>query len=156
MDVNSLTLAVISLAGFGKRVQWTDEKAQEQSVPEGYQISFLKAISDTTANMVPILLFPGWLMSVTPLRSVYQAYCQLDKYMREMVRIEKKRAEEDQDHESLNARGNLLTAVMKVNASEARGVKGSSTDRKESFTENEVMGNLFIYLLAGNPPPLSS
>lgn len=148
LDVNGLTLAVISLAGFGKPVQWTsNSEDQTKNIPKGYKLSFLKAINDTTAYMIAILLLPGWLMTMTPLAKAALAHSQLDKYMREMIRNEKKNISENKDHESSTARGNLLTSLMRASANEATSSKGNG--KKVAFTEDEVMGNLFIYLLAG-------
>ena len=148
LDVNGLTLAVISLAGFGKPVEWTsNSEDQTNNIPPGYKLSFLRAINDTTKYMIAILLLPNWLMSLTPLKNAALAHSQLDKYMREMIRGEKKNISENKDHESSAARGNLLTSLMRASADEASSTKGSG--KKVAFTEDEVMGNLFIYLLAG-------
>lgn len=150
MDVNSLTLAVISRAGFGERLNWTSNTGEDKDVPKGYKMSFLKALSDTTSMMVFILLFPGWLLNMTPLRQAHVAHSQLDKYLRDMIRKEKKSIEEDVEHESSNAKGNLLTAIMRSSAADAASkVQATDKTRRQVFTEDEVMGNLFIYLLAG-------
>lgn len=153
MDVNSLTLGVISLAGFGKKVDWLNSVDQGH-VPPGYKISFLKAISDTTAYMVAILLFPGWLLSLSPLRKAHIAHAQLDKYLRQMIREEKSGLEKDSNYQNSNARSNLLSAVIRASRTEAHmDSQKTGSSRKDMFTENEVMGNLFIYLLAGKIIP---
>ncbi|KAL8692054.1 MAG: hypothetical protein Q9218_002840 [Villophora microphyllina] len=149
MDVNSLTLAVISLAGFGKRVDWTNS-VEEEHVPPGYKLSFLKAISDTTTYMVAILLFPGWLLNFTPLRKAHTAHVELDRYLREMIREEQSQIERDSSYEKSEARANLLTSVIRASKTEAQiDSKKTGSSRKDMFTEDEVLGNLFIYLLAG-------
>lgn len=148
LDVNALTLAVISLAGFGKPVRWSSKSEDDsKDVPQGYKLSFLRAINDTTANMIAILLLPAWLMVLTPLSKAALAHSQLDKYMRELIRSEEMNISKDQNHESAAARGNLLTSLLRSSANEATSTKTSG--RKVAFTEDEVMGNLFIYLLAG-------
>ena len=149
MDVNHLTLTVISLAGFGKSIEWASTTDGDQYVPPGYQMSFLKAINDTTTYMVSILLFPGWVLNLTPFRKIHVAHSQLDKYMRAMIRTEKKALENDRDYQSSKAKGNLLTAIMRASATEAQVGSKEYSNRKHGFTEDEVMGNLFIYLLAG-------
>ncbi|KAH7034013.1 hypothetical protein B0J12DRAFT_744644 [Macrophomina phaseolina] len=58
-DVNLLTLAIISRAGFGKPWQWTAESGDGRDVPEGHRLSFFKAIHNTTNYMVAILMLPG-------------------------------------------------------------------------------------------------
>ena len=151
MDVNSLTLGVISRAGFGRRIEWTDSTVDSKDdVPPGHDLTFLHAINDTTKWMTPILLLPGWIMNITPWRQAHKAHQELEKYMREMIASEKEALRNDLEYQSARARGNLLTSVMKASASDARaGEKPNEPLRKESFTDEEVMGNLFIYLLAG-------
>lgn len=152
MDVNSLTLSVISLAGFGKRLDWTGSDDTDKDIPKGYKLSFLEALHGTTHYMVAILILPGWLLNLMPLRKAHVAHTQLDKYLREMIRVEKGKIEDNADHQSSDAQGNLLNAVMRASHSEERinmpKMPGAQC-RKQAFTEDEVMGNLFIYLLAG-------
>ncbi|KAL8898399.1 MAG: hypothetical protein Q9207_006722 [Kuettlingeria erythrocarpa] len=152
MDVNALTLAVISKAGFGKQVDWMSNTQHELSLPQGHRMSFLKAISDTTTHMLAILVAPAWLLRLTPLAKAHFAHRELDTYLRELIREESARIEANKDHQSLTARGNLLTSVMRASHNEAKGgtqQNASKGERKDGFTEDEVMGNLFIYLLAG-------
>jgi len=154
MDVNFLTLAVISLAGFGKRVQWVNS-TENENIPQGYRVSFLKAIDTTTTNMVSILLFPGWLMNLIPhLRPVRLAHTQLEDYIRELIHSERSNLDRDADYQNQKARSNLLTSVVRVSRTEAQmDEKASGQARKDMFTERETMGNLFIYLLAGEYSP---
>ncbi|KAJ4349462.1 uncharacterized protein N0V89_008077 [Didymosphaeria variabile] len=149
-DVNGLTLAVISMAGFGKRLDWTSNQDDTSNIPSGYDMSFLRAISDTTGYMTAILLLPKWLLRLTPLKCAAVAHENLDRYMRAMIRAERERILSDNAYESVSARGNLLTSILKASALEAaENARKDSSARKEAFTEDEVMGNLFIYLLAG-------
>ncbi|KEQ75116.1 putative TPA: cytochrome P450 oxidoreductase [Aureobasidium namibiae CBS 147.97] len=151
-DLNALTLSVISLAGFGKQIDWAASDETHQEIPQGYVMSFLKAISDTTGYMVAILLFPGWLLRWSPLKKANDAHVELDKYLREMIRNERARIAvgRSADTERVAARGNLLTSLLEASHSEARSSnKGPDGVQKRAFTEDEVMGNLFIYLLAG-------
>ncbi|KAF4540642.1 Cytochrome P450 oxidoreductase [Lasiodiplodia theobromae] len=150
-DVNRLTLAVISRAGFGKTLDVTAKDGEGQTIPPGHQISFFRAIHNTTNYMVAILLLPGWLLNLTPLRKAHVAHRELDRYLREMIRHERARIEENADHQSATARGNLLTAVLRASWSDSKQNTGATAEkgRKKGFTDDEVMGNLFIYLLAG-------
>lgn len=155
MDVNSLSLAVISLAGFGKHLDWAGRSDGDVNIPKGYKMSFLKAINDTTAFTVAILPLPAWFLNLTPMKKAATANQQLDKYMREMIRAEKFEISKNADYQNKNARGNLLTAVLKASASESAR-KGESGCLKQEFTEKEVMGNLFIYFLAGMHSPVGN
>lgn len=149
LDVNSLTLAVMSLAGFGMRVDWTSTSGTKD-IPKGYKLSFLEAIHNTATYMVFILLLPRWLLRLSPLNKADLARSQLEKYLREIIRSERKKIEIDSNHESSTAKGNLLTAVLRASASEAStNTKDIKDGRKQAFTEEEVMGNLFVFLLGG-------
>lgn len=153
-DVNALTLAVISLAGFGKKLESVTE--QSQDIPSGYKISFLRAISDTTAFMVAILVFPAWLLKITPLAKAQLAHAQLDKYLRAMIHEERVAIESGGNVKSKGPRGNLLQTVLKssyeVAQEEKQQKKEDEKAKKNGFTEDEVLGNLFIYVLAGELP----
>lgn len=122
-----------------------------ETIPKGYSMTFLKAISDTTGYMIAILLVPRWLLKLTPLRKAGIAHSQLEKYLRKMIQTEQKRIAKNENDESSIAKGNLLTEVLKASASNNLSDDKSIRpgERKDAFTEDEVMGNLFIYLLAG-------
>jgi cytochrome P450 len=154
-EINALTLAVIAVAGFGKPID--SVSGQKSSPPDGYAITFLRAISDTTKYIVAILLFPGWLLRMTPLSKADLARRELDRYLREMIRAQRKVLENGTSAHTLataGPRGNLLHAVIKASYDEAQLQQKTARDAgsavRHAFTEDEVMGNLFIYLLAGN------
>lgn len=147
MDINALTLSVISRAGFGKPIDVIKSLNQEDSpAPDGFRLSFLKAINDTTRHMVAILLFPRWILRWSPRADAALAHSELEKHLRQLLREENLKLEQNRDHESALARGNLLTSVVRNSLSETADSKGRPG---KGFTEDEVMGNLFIYLLAG-------
>lgn len=146
-DVNALTLAIISLAGFGQRLESVEE--QSQDIPAGYKISFLTALRNTTRNILLILLFPLWFLDITPYAEASLAQRQLDKYLRTL--IQRERAKEVDDEADLTSRANLLHTVVHAveDGEEKNQTNGAVKERKKGFTEDEVMGNLFIYMLAG-------
>lgn len=149
MDVNALTLAFISLAGFGKQVTWRGKTAENEDIPKGYKMDFLKAVIATTDHMIAILLLPRWLLRLSPLRNPAVGHSQLEKYMREMIRSEQKEIKIDESQRTSKFKGNLLSELLKASALDADSKTSGPGERKEAFTENEVMGNMFIYLLAG-------
>lgn len=146
-DVNALTLAVISLAGFGQRLESVEE--QKQDIPPGYKISFMAALRSTAQYILFILLFPSWLLDLTPYAEANLAKQQLEKYLRTLIKRE--RAKEVNEKAELLSRANLLHTV--VNAVDPEGGDSETTGvvkkKKTRFTEDEVMGNLFINILAG-------
>lgn len=80
------------------------------------------------------------------------AHSQLDKYLRTMIRDEEKNIAASVPQESKSTRGNnLLTSLLRVSASDAAVAEKAraNEERKTAMTEDEIMGNLWIYLLAG-------
>ena len=152
LDINGLSLAVIAKAGFGHELEWTEDLgASVNIIPPGYTLSFLEAITTTVFNIVPVLLLPRWLMYMSPLRQAAIAHDEFERYVRQMIREEKRKIDESRCYESASTRSNLLTSVLRASANEAtKGTKSEDgISKKQAFTETEVMGNLFIFLLAG-------
>ncbi|KAL8981234.1 MAG: hypothetical protein Q9177_005635 [Variospora cf. flavescens] len=151
LDIYSLTLNIISCAGFGIRQDCSsDTIVNHDKVPEGYEFSFLQAITAVVRYIVPILLLPTNILLRTPLREGARAYIEFERYMRVLINTEKEKIEANADYENRDSKGNLLTAMLKVSASEASNAnKGDGGSRKTTFNDNEVLGNAFMFFLAG-------
>ncbi|KAI4217475.1 MAG: hypothetical protein LQ351_000070 [Letrouitia transgressa] len=151
LDIYALTLNIISCAGFGVRQDWSNDTIiDHDKVPEGHKLSFLKAITTVVKYIVPILLLPTWLMLWTPLKAGAEAYIEFEDYMRALINSEKKKIDADAGYENKDTRGNLLTAMLKVSASEAKNAnKNDGGTRKTTFNDDEVLGNAFMFFLAG-------
>jgi hypothetical protein len=150
--VNVLTLAIISLAGFGKRLE-RSKNGENEGVPAGYQLSFLHALQDTLHYMVPILLFPRCSTPCHTTQSSPSARPIRSISARDHPRP-KGKAISGHYHSDKQSRGNLLTAVVRASMvsdleQSPKESSRSSGERKQGFTEDETMGNVFIYLLAG-------
>ena len=144
-DIYSLTVNVMSCVGFGKPAEWTDDT---KSTPVGHSITLVSAIMGVVTNLAPLLLLPKWALKHIGLTHVYEAYVEFEKYMNEYLYEEKQRIAENKGYES-NVKGNLLTAVLKTSASEMTGKTSGTSLEKLSFTDEEVKGNVFMFLLAG-------
>ncbi|CAI6332017.1 unnamed protein product [Periconia digitata] len=143
-DVGRLSLAVIAYMGFGRKIDFkAEDSGRRKPIPAGYQMSLHYALNLVTTFMVKILLIPQWIMRMTSMKEIAVAHGELEKYMREMIREETANLNKDSEYQSA-AKGNLLTSVLRASAAEAKG-----TGRKQAFTEDEVLGNLFLYLIAG-------
>ncbi|KAI4198075.1 MAG: hypothetical protein LQ350_005516 [Teloschistes chrysophthalmus] len=151
LDIHSLTLNIISCAGFGLRQEWVNETiGNHESIPDGHSMGFLQAITTVVKHIVPILLLPTKLMLYTPLRNGAMAYLEFERYMRAVIDTEKRKVDANADYENLDSRGNLLTAMLKVSASEARNTPGDTKPtKKTTFSDDEILGNAFMFFLAG-------
>lgn len=149
-DIYSLTLNIISAAGFGRRIDWAEDMAQ---APPGYRMNFLKAITGVVTNIVAILLVPKWLLKMSPWASGYVSHREFERYMRELIATEKEKVSRDADYEG-GTKGNLLTAVLKASAAEESSnlAAKAGTGKKTHFNDDEVLGNAFMFLLAGQHP----
>ncbi|RHZ65529.1 uncharacterized protein CDV56_109182 [Aspergillus thermomutatus] len=132
-------------------------EAWSQSPPQEIQLDVnpnAGALNDTVRYMVPILLIPRWLLNITLWKKAAVAHAQLDRYLRQIIRDQRAKLSADINHDDADSRGNLLTAVVRASMILDREKASAesprqSEERTKGFTDDETMGNLFIYLLAG-------
>lgn len=133
----------MSCAGFGQQADWTDDV---KSVPVGHNMTLVDSVYTVVAYLPHILLLPKWLLKRSPWKRAYQSYVEFDRYLQEFLAIERSRLVEDSNYQG-NMMGNLLTAVLKSNSNHEKAV--GLTGEKTALTDNEILGNIFIFLLAG-------
>jgi len=139
-------LLVISAAGFGRRVPWIEEvRSSKVKPPPGHTITFIEAVSTMCKGLVVRLLFPDWVLGLRPhWRAVRTAYFELEKYMAEM--IQKRQAERlaprDDDGDEIH-QASLFDGLLA--ASEEEFASGQT-----ALSQKELMGNIWIFLLAGH------
>ncbi|KAL8699009.1 MAG: hypothetical protein Q9201_006255, partial [Fulgogasparrea decipioides] len=147
LDINRLTLGVFSYTGFGQRLDFAEEISNSRStIPPGYKLSLLHSLRTVVKHMVKILIIPTWFMKMTPMAEIALAYTELEKYMRALIKSETTKLEKDSEYSSSDAKCNLLVSVLRASAKEGTTL---GQGRKHAFSEDEVLGNLFIYLIAG-------
>ncbi|TFY53671.1 hypothetical protein EVJ58_g9325 [Rhodofomes roseus] len=129
-----IALFVIGVAGFGKRMSWSEDL----NVPEGYHFTFKDALHVVSTDLRLKLFVPEWLLKVGPskrLRDFWQAYVDLENYMRAM--IDRRRGSEKKEE-----RYDLFSSLLDANEEEGDGTA--------KLSDGELMGNIFIYLIAGH------
>ncbi|KDQ10000.1 hypothetical protein BOTBODRAFT_36620 [Botryobasidium botryosum FD-172 SS1] len=142
-----LALHVISAAGFGRPISWQDEvrSGAQGAIPAGHLMSYQEAIETVCKGVFTRLLVPSWAMGFrTRWRKIAVAFHELGQYMSEMIESRRKegdtiKTDEDGELYKSDLFSNLLAA------SDAEGVSG-----KGVLSEQELMGNIFIFLLAGH------
>ncbi len=142
-DIYRLGVNVMAFAGFGRQIDWTDDG---KAVPEGHKISLLDSIMGIVLYLPYILLLPKWLLKRSPWKIAYTAYTEFEKYMREFIAVEKAKIKSGSASEG-KTKGNLLTALLATNAAEEKNSKQGG--QRSSFTDDEVLGNIFIFFMAG-------
>lgn len=143
-DVYLLGVNVMACAGFGQQFDWTDDK---RAIPHGHTLSLIDAIFQLILFLPHVLLLPKWLLKRSPWKAGYQAYMEFSTYIAEFIRTERMRIANKSDDEN-KAKGNLLTALLRENASEAKNTELPGMT-KTTLTDGEVTGNMFMFLMAG-------
>ncbi|KAJ6474842.1 cytochrome P450 [Mycena sanguinolenta] len=128
-----IALFVIGVAGFGRKVSWKEDTV----VPPGYTMSFKDALHTVSMGTITKLLVPTWAMGLTKhLRHVAAAFSQLDAYMFDMI---KARRESEKKEERYDLFSQLLDASQE-----------GTEDGGTQMSDRELVGNIFIFLLAGH------
>ncbi|KAI1421891.1 cytochrome P450 [Xylaria sp. FL1777] len=140
--VYALTMDVMGGVSFGQQAKHNGE---EEVLPEGHKLPLLGALRGVIMHLPHILLVPKTLLRYS-WRNVYTAYTELERYMDELL----VQGTRDLSKGSAGTRNkeNLLKAILrssKENEEKVSPVRGA----KVSLTNEEIKGNLFIFLLAG-------
>jgi len=127
-----IALFVIGVAGFGRRVTWTSDMI----VPPGHQMTFKDALHISSANIFFKIILPNWTMNLTErTRKINLAVNELRQYMVEMVDFRRNAETKEESHDLFSG---LLDAA------------DGDLDGGAAITEDELIGNTFIFLLAGH------
>lgn len=144
--VYALTLNTMALAGFGRQAERSGPDSQV-TLPEGHQSSLFSALNGVINHLAQIMLIPRWTLRwLWPV--AYQAAIEVDNYIEEMVTQERERLISDTNEAH---RETLLTAVVRSNMSAEKN-KDSKTVDRTSLSNEEIKGNVFVFLLAGKCP----
>ncbi|KAF9528987.1 cytochrome P450 [Crepidotus variabilis] len=126
-----IALFVIAAAGFGKSLTWSEEDL----APLGHKMSFKQSLHVVTTRFFIKLMAPTWLLNsglTQTLRSTRDGFDELHRYMKELVQ-ERERSEKLERHD--------LLSILK---------EASLDDEGGSLTEEELISNIFIFLVAGH------
>lgn len=137
-DLRTLSLHVLSRAGFGKSFKFVGHDERQSSNPSS---SYKESLQTVLENLVLILglgtkfLANPWLPH--KLRTVHEACVSFQKYMTTLYEEEKRAFAEGEvrDH-------NLMTSLVRASQDEAKTSDG--------LTEREIYGNMFAFNFAGH------
>lgn len=135
-DTMTLALHVLTSAGFG--VSYTFKHGLASS-PPGHTMSYRDSLAAILGNIVPVFLIPRRLYSLpflpARLRHIGKAIGEFEAYMTEMVQKERSLISKRDP-----GTDNLVSSL--VRASDQAG--------EHALSDNEILGNIFIYNLAGH------
>lgn len=141
-DTMELALNVLMAAGFGKRFEFGGSLKGEQK--EDAMTSYRNALSMVLGNLFRAIMtsmlmeLPPWATS-KKLVEMKNALKEVGTYIRKMVEDERSGINEKSPD-----RDNLMSALLRASDNEAMG-KG-----KIGLGDEEIVGNLFIYNVAGH------
>ncbi|KAI0090485.1 cytochrome P450 [Irpex rosettiformis] len=130
-----LALFVIGVAGFGRRVMWSDD----EKVPPGHTMNFKDALHIVAQGVFLKLVLPEWLIKLGPtkrLRDVRDSFIDIQSYLLEMI-------QERRHSEAKEERYDLFSALLDANELEVE-------EGEKKLLDSELIGNLFIFLIAGH------
>ncbi|KAI0454858.1 cytochrome P450 [Xylaria acuta] len=142
--IYALTMDVMGTVSFGE--QANQNNSDEKVPPKGHKLSLLEALRGVVMNLPQILLLPKIILRYSPWKSVYTAYAELDQYMNELLAQGMIDLGKGMDH--TRSQQNLLKAILR-SRQENKENEPRAGGRKVSLTNQELKGNLFIFLLAG-------
>ncbi|KAI0819401.1 cytochrome P450 [Trametes gibbosa] len=127
-----ITLLVIGVAGFGRRITWNEDA----KAPAGHRVTFKDALNVVSRNLFLQLLFPKWMLRWgTPgMRRFDTACTELGQYMREMIAARRSAEVKEERHD-------LFSSLLDAN----EGLAESG----ERLPDTGLMGNVFIFMVAG-------
>jgi cytochrome P450 len=169
-DTMRLSLYVISRAGFGRKLKWpaTDAKGdidnkyddpskilnEQKDRDAGHSMSYTYAIHCLLDNILLQFLLPKWVVSRVPhtkFRKATESYREWGNYMREA--IESKKRDLASNKNDSKDQMDLLAQLVK---GQVDAEKGLSTAKDTPLTDTEVLGNMFVLILAGHETAANS
>ncbi|KAI8623345.1 cytochrome P450 [Xylariaceae sp. FL1651] len=141
--VYTLTLEVMGTVGFG---QQDDNNEDAKPLAKDHKLLLLEALRGVIMHLPHILLIPKRLLRYSPWEAAYTAYMEMDQYMNELLLQGKHDINSNMGH--MRAREDLLKAILR-SSQENSEQQFPPLAGKISLTNEEIKGNLFIFLLAG-------
>ena len=142
-DTMTLALHVLTCAGFGMSYSFHSGLSTLQS---GHTMAYRDALSLVLHNVLIIFLVPRRVLTSTlvpaKLHSIGKAILEFKAYMVEMTGEERKSISK----ENLGA-GNLLSSLVRASENAKDNSEGYAN---RGLSDDEILGNIFIYNLAGH------
>ncbi|KAF5354196.1 hypothetical protein D9756_007136 [Leucocoprinus leucothites] len=124
-----IALFVIGVAGFGRKMTWKEDNV----IPTGHRMTFQKSLSIVSANTLAKIILPDWAMRLTEkTREIALGFDELKAYMLEMIDARQKSQKVE--------RHDLFSSLLEAN----------NDEDGEALSTDELIGNIFIFLLAGH------
>jgi cytochrome P450 len=153
-DSMRLSLEVIGRAGLGQKLDWSTagEGATQHKIPHGHTMTFTAAVQYLLANMLWVMALPMWVLQKYPsqkLNKAYNAYVEWGLYMKEMIAAKKAAIRSGASESS------TIDLIGQLIKGQEAG-KISKSPAAVDFDDSDVMGNLFMFIIAGHETSANS
>lgn len=130
-ETTKIALHVFTGAGYGYQLDW---ETSDNIASSRHSMSFRDSIRITIDSLITIIALPSLILRlpIEPLRSTSMAYKELGNYLQEIIDISRR-------HYNTSP-GNTIISQL-ITSSEQLKVR--------SLSDDEIMGNCFIFLTAG-------
>ncbi|KAF9007863.1 cytochrome P450 [Cyathus striatus] len=131
-----ISLYVICAVGFGKKELW--HRPDQNEAPSIHQMTFKNSVRVVVGNIYLRAALPTWVLNLGPterIRNLRDAIKELKQHLFEMIEDRKKIAKGER-HDLLS---NLVEATF-----------GEAGSHPCEMTEEELVGNIFTFLVAGH------
>ncbi|KIW22830.1 uncharacterized protein PV07_11088 [Cladophialophora immunda] len=149
--MKQIAINVLGTAGFGISRPWKEETS---SRPEGYRTTYMEATKTVVENIIESAVMPARLLTLPIFAPSWQnighAKNEFPLHTREMLENERKL-----QRDSPEPRSNLMSMLVRLaDSSKPNGDVGSkagdlSKAGSQGLSEEEILGNLFIFTSAG-------
>jgi cytochrome P450 len=139
MHNNTLQLAlhVICGAGYGYSFDW--EATDDISLPN-HRMTFRESLRTIIKNITLLFIIPRWMfkLPLKRMQSTIEAYGEVDRYLQELIDLEKNRPE------TIGVKSILKLLVD-------HSVEGRGTLKERGLLQDrDIIGNAFVFLLGGH------
>ncbi|RDW82199.1 cytochrome P450 monooxygenase-like protein [Coleophoma cylindrospora] len=144
--MKKITINVISGAGMGANIEWKDD-ANEKPQP-GFKMTYIEAVKHVIDNVTGPIILPKWFLANYPsflpgyhnLNRLGYAVEEFPTHTWNLLNRERQRGQDAHGE----TRSNIIAQLLQANQP-GDGEKSDTT----ALSDDEVMGNLFIFTAAG-------
>ncbi|EXJ74386.1 uncharacterized protein A1O5_02682 [Cladophialophora psammophila CBS 110553] len=148
--MKQIAINVLGTAGFGISQPWKEEKS---SRPKGYRMTYMEATKTVVESIIEAAVMPAKLLTLPIFAPSWQnighAKNEFPLHTREMLENERKL-----QYDSPEPRSNLMSMLVRLSDSskpngDLHSKAGELSKSSQVLSEEEILGNLFIFTSAG-------
>ena len=140
--LKGIAINVLGVAGYGMSRSWKQSLEKQEPLP-GFKLTYIEATRLAIDHIVEASLFPAWffLLGIMPksVRELGYAVKEFPAHTQNML---------DSERKNPSGKVNMMNMLVKESdaADDVGGEKGKG---RAGLTEDEIMGNLFVFTAAG-------